>query len=503
MKKIKRLLSAVLILLLTAALVLTVTAIGEDQSYAYNYDYMKNALPCPTPYETRLQLDPADYGAGKLNAPQGLFVHGNDLYIADTGNNRILQFAVSGDELSFTREIAKGSGWELLAPEDLFVDEDGILYIADTGNRRILKLDSTLKILGEVTCPDDVAYDAGREFKPQKLVLTAGGRIYAQVKGVNKGLVEFNADGSFSGYLGASKVSFDFIDYIWKLISTEAQRKQMEAFVPTEYNNVALDNDGFLFVTTDTFDVNELAAGNIEVIRRLNLKGTNILIENDEPVIGDYDWDLDVGPSRFIDVTVLENDVYYVLDSAKNRIFAYDNQGGSLYVFGGYGTRSGYFQTPTALEHMDHDLLVLDSTSGFVTFLRETEYGHSVSSAIENYNSGHYDEALSDWQEVLRQNGNYRFAYDGIGKIMLRRGDYSEALSYLKYARDKYYYSKAWKLYRKDWIEHNLIYFVLALLVLVVTLLVVKIVRKEKEALSDYEERLRIIQDRENPEHSE
>lgn len=500
MKQLKRITTAILASLLLACLLIPmISAVGEDQPYAYNYDYEQNALPCPAPYEVRLRIDPADYGAGKLNNAQGLYVRDRDIYIVDTGNNRILQFASEGEKVTFTREIQNGSGWSLAAPEDVFVDEDGTLYIADTGNSRVLILDKTLKLIAEITKPDNVAYDAAAEFKPQKLVLTAGGRIYVQAKGVNKGLVEFNTDRSFSGFIGASPVSFNLADYFWKIVSTDAQRAQMESFVPTEYNNVALDPDGFLYVTTSTFTANDLASGEVDVIRRLNLKGTDILIRNDSPIIGDYEWDEE--PTRFIDITVLDNDVYYALDSTKNRIFAYDNQGASLYVFGGYGTRIGYFRTPTAIDHLDHDLLVLDSTSGFVTVLKQTEYGANVASAIENYNTGHYDESYADWQTVLSRNGNYRFAYDGIGKIMLRRGDYTQALSYLEYARDRYYYSKAWKLYRKDWIEHNLIYFVIALLVFVAILFVVKKVRKEKEALADYEERLHII--RQNQEYSE
>ena len=494
MKKRNRIAAVLLAALLLLPLAVhTAAAVGEEQPYAYNFDVQKNPLPCPSPYEVRYRIDPGALGSTKLKNPQGMFVRNDALYLADTGNNRILQFTLTETEPTFLREIRQGEGWSLSAPEDVFADEDGTLYIADTGNRRVLLLDKELNLLREITRPDSAAFDTG-EFKPQKLVATAGGRIYLQAAGVNKGLVEFNADGSFSGYLGASPVSFNFTDYIWKrYFSTDAQRAQLASFVPTEYNNVALDREGFLFVTTATFDVDDLNSEKVETVRRLNLKGKNILISNDERIIGDYTWTQEKGPSRFTDVTVLDNDVYYVLDATRNRIFAYDNQGFSLYVFGGYGTRSGYFQSPTALEHWGRDLLVLDSTSGLVTVMKETSYGSAISSAIENYNSGLYEASFSDWQEVLRRNGNYRFAYDGIGKIMLRNGDYQQALAYLKYARDAYYYSKAWKLYRKDWIERNLIYIVLGIGALVLTLTVVRVIRKEKEALRVYEKRRRDI----------
>jgi hypothetical protein len=104
---------------------------------------------------------------------------------------------------------------------------------------------------------------------------------------VNKGLMEFSADGKFEGYMGASSVRFKWSDYIWKLISTNAQTSQMESFVPTEYNNVAVDPDGFLYVTNSVFSEEELQDGSAYPVRRLNLKGTDIL---NYYLMGNYDW---------------------------------------------------------------------------------------------------------------------------------------------------------------------------------------------------------------------
>ena len=53
------------------------------------------------------------------------------------------------------------------------------------------------------------------EFKPSKLAVTAGDRLYVQATGVNKGLLEFSPEGVFNAYIGASSVRFDWQDYIW------------------------------------------------------------------------------------------------------------------------------------------------------------------------------------------------------------------------------------------------------------------------------------------------
>lgn len=495
MKQLKRTISVLLIgfmIFLNSGML--VHAIGIDQPYAFQYDYYKNALPSPNPYEVRYEIVPEKIGLGPLKEAGGLFVRDDAAYVCDTGNDRIIKMTLEENAVSDISIICEGVGWSLSKPTDVFVLGDGTMYIADSGNNRVLVLDSGRNILFEVLKPDDVTFSGSLSFVPQKVAVTAGGRIFVQAAGVNRGLIEFSEEGKFIGYMGASKVTFDFEAYIWKLISTEKQRDQMASFVPTEYNNVAVDSEGFLFVTTSSFNASKLTSGEAEPVRRLNYNGKNILVENgSSKVIGALRWD-ENGPSKFVDVTALENGIYYVLDSRKNFIYGYDKQGNSLYVFGGQGNKAGYFQQPSALEHHGTDLLVLDSKRGTFTVLKQTEYGRSMNDAITFYNNGLYEESYEAWQKVLKYNGNCTLAYDGIGKIQLRYGDYQNALVNLKYANDSYYYSKAWKQYRKDWAEKNLVYVFAAVAVLAIGAGVIVKIRKEKEALSRYaEEREQIL----------
>ena len=89
------------------------------------------------------------------------------------------------------------------------------------------------------------------------------------------------------------------------------------------------------------------------------------------------------GSSRLIDITVLDNDIYYAIDRTRGRIFGYDDQGNLLYAFGSLGNKLGYQQFPTALEHMGTDLLVLDSRNLGITFYTLTEYGKLINDAIK------------------------------------------------------------------------------------------------------------------------
>ena len=69
--------------------------------------------------------------------------------------------------------------------------------------------------------------------------------MYAIATGINKGLIKYEPDATFSGFVGATPVSYNFLDFLWKKFATQAQRARLESFVPTEYDNIYMDNEGF------------------------------------------------------------------------------------------------------------------------------------------------------------------------------------------------------------------------------------------------------------------
>lgn len=62
------------------------------------------------------------------------------------------------------------------------------------------------------------------------------------------------------GYIGAPKVQYSLIQMLWRKISTEKQLSQMEQYVPTEYNNIAIDSEDFIYGTIGTLDADKLKA---------------------------------------------------------------------------------------------------------------------------------------------------------------------------------------------------------------------------------------------------
>ena len=307
-------------------------------------------------------------------------------------------------------------------------------------------------------------------FEPSKIVVDRAGRMFVLAKNVNKGVMQFEEDGKFVGFMGASEVAFSMIDYLKKKFATKAQRDQMVDFVPTEYNNIYIDNKSFIYCTTEVFEEADLDAGNAKPIRKLNSLGGDILIRNGGWVpCGDWQWGDAAGmtgPSRIVDITAMDDETYYVVDRVRGRLFGYDEQGHLLYAFGGTGHQLGHFTYPIAIEHVGTDLYVLDTITGGITRFTRTEFGDLIHKALDEYDVGNYEGSAQYWEEVLTMNGNYELAYIGIGRSYLRQQDYKTAMEYFKVMRDDENYSRAWKYYRKDWIENNLGYVIIVLVVL-------------------------------------
>lgn len=455
-----------------AASSLSVLASGE--TYTYNYDYWGDVQNSPDAYTVTNVYTASSFGLDiNFRSPQGMFVKDNMVYICDTGNNRIVQLERTGTEqFEVVRIIDTIKGntdvTSISNPTDIAVSDEGDIFISDNGNARIVKVDSDLNYLLQFDLPVDSTVNAESTFQPSKIVIDTAGRVYCIATSINQGLCKYEPDGTFSGFVGATPVTFNWVDYIWKKFATQEQRVRMTSFVPTAYDNIYIDHEGFIYACAGGMDENDLDSGAADAIRKLNLIGDNILVQNGEyPAYGDLYWGKGggyEGPSYFTDVTVFENDIYVCLDKNRGRLFGYDDQGKTVFCFGGNGNMDGYFRQPAAIEHMGHDLLVLDSLDCSVTLFTPTEFGELIYSAIEDFDEGNYEASGESWKKVMELDGNYDLAYIGIGRSLLRQKKYGEAMDYFELKYDDENYSKAYKQYRKEWVENNIVIIVIVIL---------------------------------------
>ena len=136
--------------------------------------------------------DNAAATSAALNGPSGVApdTTGN-LYIADSANNRIRKVSVSGTITTvagngtpgFSGDTAAATSAQLNIPSAVTVDATGNLYIADSGNNRIRKVSGGIitTVAGNGTAGftgDNAAATSARLNSPGALAVTSNGTIY-------------------------------------------------------------------------------------------------------------------------------------------------------------------------------------------------------------------------------------------------------------------------------------------------------------------------------------
>lgn len=84
-------------------------------------------------------------------------------------------------------------------------------------------------------------------------------------------------------------------------------------------------------------------------------------------------------------------------------------------------------------------------------------------------------------------NANYPLAFRQIGRALMRQGNdnhepekYKEAMEYFEMAHDRDDYGRAFKLYRKYWVEQNIGWIIAIIVVLLLIPVVSGIIKKMK-----------------------
>ncbi len=441
-----------------------VMAGGAVKAYAYvpyetyTYDALGWFFISPHAYEPEGVMNAYDLGLETaLNSPGDIITDDQGyIYIADTGNSRIL---VLDENYQLVRNISSfldenGEEQTFNQPGGIFVTGDRSLYVADSKNSRIVVLDAEGKLIRILPPPaSDVLQ--GLIYEPSAVAVDEYGRIYVIARSTNMGVISLEEDGTFVGFIGAEKTRGNFMDIISDLFRTEAQKARSAQNVPTEYNNIAIDKEGFPYVTSSALEAgaqygsmmnNDTSA---TPIKKLNPAGVDVLKRNGAfGQGGDIEFIGDV--SRFIDVAIGEDGTYSVLDSTRSRVFTYDINGNLLYVFGGSGTQAGVFRRPVALCYHGSDILVLDATTGVVTVFTRTAYGDSIAQALKYQNERNYTAAALQWHKVLELNSNFEQAYSGVASSYMRLEQYEDAMINYKLGNNLKGYRKAFTEYRRE-----------------------------------------------------
>ena len=168
----------------------------------------------------------------------------------DSGNNRIVVLDRQLQPASVIDSFVRDGQEDTFAnPQGIFVTDDKEVLIADTGNRRIVHLDRQLHPVKVIESPESELLPANFVFQPVRIAADKAQRLYVLAVGVFDGFMEFNADGTFTSFIGANRVWVDPVELFWKRISTREQRSRMVLFVPTEFTSLDMNEEGFIYAT--------------------------------------------------------------------------------------------------------------------------------------------------------------------------------------------------------------------------------------------------------------
>ncbi len=365
----------------------------------------------------------------RLNEPKGVFVKGDKIYIADTNNKRIvIMDRVNGGRSypTFDRIVA--------APSADVINED------------------------DIYTPVAVASD--------------GNHIYVVSSTTTYGIIAMNMKGEFKGYIGAQKVSVSAWDIFRRIFLSKEQRALQGNVVSSPYNNLTIDDDGFIYATISIKDKtaqqnaiqNKSATADYAPVKKLNTNGDDIMNRtgfyppSGEVMISNNTYESSVtGPSEIIDVALGPEKTWSIIDESRQRIFTYDKNGNLLFAFGDKGKQLGNIESIEAIAYQDSNMLILDKLSSSITVYSRTEYGDLLINALANDNNRNYEQAEKDYKAILERNINFDTAYIGIAKALYRSGKYEEAMEQYSYAYDTAGYSQAFKMYRKELISKYIV----------------------------------------------
>jgi len=417
------------------------------------YGYVTETQTAYVPYGSITKI-----GDDFLRAPRDMKItKDGEIYIADTGNRRIIVSDLSGN---YIKEFGSDV---LVNPCGLFVTEDKYTYVADRDAAKIFVFAPDGTLVAQYGRPNHPLYGDNMDFKPIKIAVNDAGIMYVVSEANTNGIVQISPkeNGTFLGYFGTNYANTSLGEAILRLLLTDAQLAKMVSNLPPSPDNLAIDDQGLIYTIT--------RGDGLDSLKRLNIAGKNLI----EPDAYD-DYPVAVVPGNYDNVYMASNYGY---------VYEFNNEGELLFVFGGRDDgrqRIGLCKKVEAIAVDQSDLLyLLDSDMNQIHIFAPTEFTDLLHKALYLYFKGRYTESKEPLEQVLQMNGMFDYANEAMGKAYLQEEDYDMALHYAKLAKDYTTYSDAFWEVRNLWLRHNLIAFIGILLAIYIAVRLLKLLQKK------------------------
>lgn len=368
-----------------------------------------------------------------LSSPEDMFLCGRELYIADTGNKRIIVYSLDTGEIdTFGEEVLK-------KPTGVSVDNDGNIYVADYGAEQVVVFAPNHSVSRCLTRPTEVYYGTS-PYKPQKVDLDSYGNLFVISEGTYEGIIQFDKNGNFNGFFGANKTKgLSAVEWFQKIFYTEEQKSKMTFRTPPNIVSLDVSDSDMVFSVTQNDADNS--------IKKLNMAGINIY--------ADGIW----GLNNYVDVAVMPSGTFYAV-TTNGWIDEFSEEGEFLLEFGGEAKktdRNGLTAVVSAIEaDASGNLYILDKERGVIQVWYPTDYANLLHRAEADFKKGNYEESLTAWEEIIRMNPNAYMSNLGYAKALFQLGRYDEAAEHFAGIQHSSGYSDCFWETRSAWMRSNM-----------------------------------------------
>ncbi len=167
---------------------------------------------------------------GQINELADIAVDGDgNVYVADSGNNRVQKFMLIEDYHSFQMNLeSDGNGEYPMSPSGVAVDSDGNIYVSYMNDNRVEKFNSS----GQVVT-DWWSQASGYQFsQPTDIAVDLHGNVYVVDSGTGQ-IVELTSEGDFLMTLGGGQLIEPqgvTVDSMGNVYAIDASTRQIEKF---------------------------------------------------------------------------------------------------------------------------------------------------------------------------------------------------------------------------------------------------------------------------------
>lgn len=460
---------------------------GNDAYNTYTYVETKSgisAVYAKPMFNSAKVISALDIGVEKFSKLADISVSSDKIFLLDSEQSRVV---ILNNDYTLYADYKNVAGESFVGAKGIYATEDAF-YVSDTENARVLVFSLSGTLVREILLPESTLIPDDFKFKPTKMVVDSDGYTYILSDGSYYGAILYSPDGEFLGFYGSNTVTATvstMLLSIWEnLTTTNEKRGKQKSKLPYQFTDLYLDTDNFVYTSTGKTKNYQTQTG---VIRKLSPAGTNILPSSDVkfgeqniPSSGNA-YSL---PTQSMDGLCVDKDGFiYIYDSAYGKVYVYDKECNMLNAFGGglgYGKQDGLFVTSAAIDIIDDDLLLIDSTKNSITVFTMTEYGKLLKQAQNMTLKGDYSNSKELWNQIYAQDNNSQLALSGLAKAAYSEGDYHTAMEYAEEAYDRDTYSSAFQHVRTEFLHKYFgIIFGLAIVLIIVIWVLLRLKKKK------------------------